>query len=458
MLYPAIFGLAVSPAGGAAVILTNLAERLSRPHALRPPPASLTTEELDAVSYESIDMLNAIPREATHKGYAVIGGSGYVGTYIVKLLLLRGETSVRILDVATPSRELLDNPAVTFIPCDITSRQSIEEGLTTPFTSMGSPPSVIFHCAASIRFWERAGYTWSASHRVNVQGTENVLTAAHQLPKDTVLIYTSSSDVILPRPRFLHIAGELDTPPYDSVVFSDSDPPLPEYAESATSYVRSKVIGERLVLEANGELLKTLSIRPGQTIVGPADRFLTSTLTMPTVPIWDAEWAHTNVCVWDVAAAHLRAEDALDKRGDEVGGEAFLITGPGPAWTMQDTRNALQHYSTKILVFKFISPLLIWFLAHIVEAFLFLRYYLLLPFFALVGSRPSITPKWAGELIYLQPSTLEYMRDVVIDDSRAREMLGYCPQWTTEQAIRYTVDQVESGAVGGSHGLQLKEL
>lgn len=188
-------------------------------------------------------------------------------SYLVKLLLLRGETSVRILDVATPSRELLDNPAVTFIPCDITSRQSVEEGLTTPLTSTGLPPSVILHCAASIRFWERAGYTWPASHRVNVLGTEHILAVARLLPKDTRLIYTSSSDVILPRPRFLHIAGELDSRPYDSVVFSDSDPPLPEYAESATSYVRSKVWGERLVLEANSESLKTVSLRPGQYVV-----------------------------------------------------------------------------------------------------------------------------------------------------------------------------------------------
>ena len=187
-------------------------------------------------------------------------------SYIVKLLLLRGETSIRILDLATPSRELLDNPAVTFIPCDITSRQSVEEGLTTPFASSGTPPSVIFHCAASIRFWERAGYTWSASHRVNVLGTENVVAAARLLPKGAILIYTSSSDVILPRPRFLHIAGELDSKPYDSVVFSDSDPPLPDYAESATSYVRSKVIGERLVLDANSDDLRTISIRPGQCV------------------------------------------------------------------------------------------------------------------------------------------------------------------------------------------------
>ena len=32
-----------------------------------------------------------------------------------------------------------------------------------------------------------------------------------------------------------------------------------------------------------------------------------------------------------------------------------------------------------------------------------------------------------GELIYIQPSTLEYLRDAVIDDSRARKMIGFVP-------------------------------
>jgi hypothetical protein len=29
-----------------------------------------------------------------------------------------------------------------------------------------------------------------------------------------------------------------------------------------------------------------------------------------------------------------------------------------------------------------------------------------------------------GELVYIQPATLEYLKDVVIDDSRARKMIG----------------------------------
>lgn len=69
-----------------------------------------------------------------------------------------------------------------------------------------------------------------------------------------------------------------------------------------------------------------------------------------------------------------------------------------------------------------------------------MRYYFLLPIYLLFsvlsspfaittkakgGSKLSLTPRWMGSLVFLQPATLEYMRDVVIDDERARRVLGY---------------------------------
>lgn len=38
-------------------------------------------EELDKVSYKDIDMIKVVP-PATHAGYAVIGGSGFLGTSV----------------------------------------------------------------------------------------------------------------------------------------------------------------------------------------------------------------------------------------------------------------------------------------------------------------------------------------------------------------------------------------
>ena len=75
--------------------------------------------------------------------------------------------------------------------------------------------------------------------------------------------------------------------------------------------------------------------------MGPNDRLLTSTLTMARVPIFDQLWSQTNVCVWDVAAAHLLYEDALRRNPEESAGQAFLVSGKGPAWKLCDIRNAV---------------------------------------------------------------------------------------------------------------------
>lgn len=67
-----------------------------------------------------------------------------------------------------------------------------------------------------------------------------------------------------------------------------------------------------------------------------------STLTLPRVPVYDAEWSSTSICVWDAAAAHLLLEDAIRRIPDEAAGQAFLITGNGPPWSCRDTRNTIK--------------------------------------------------------------------------------------------------------------------
>lgn len=290
--------------------------------------------------------------------------------YLVRLLIMRGETSVRILDINPPAQDILDNPSISFIKTDITSLESVRGALTAPFPSTGAPPSVIFHTAAIIRFWERASYCWEASYRVNVTGTKNVLVVAKEL--SAMVVYTSSAETVSGCPKFLRV--DWDTYP---VSITDDRPPTFIVKESC--YPRSKRMAEQLVISASAnEGLKTGILRPGQsvpsfllmqnllsngsrrnsTIIGPNDRLVTSTLTMAQSPIWDQPWTSTEVCVWDVAAAHLVYEDALNRipevgkynqyddyakySSQEVSGEAFLITGRGPAWSIEDVRAAIK--------------------------------------------------------------------------------------------------------------------
>lgn len=168
-----------------------------------------------------------------------------------------------------------------------------------------------------------------------------MLTVAKELPSAT-LVYTSTAEAASPRPRFARLGWGYQPSPWNKVTISDYDMPLTSAQLSESCYGRSKVIAERLVVDANRDGLKTGIIRPGHTIMGTNDRLVTSTLTMPRVPIFDSLYSHTDVCAWDVAAAHLLLEDALQRIPDEVGGEAFLITGSGGAWRMCDTRAAVK--------------------------------------------------------------------------------------------------------------------
>ncbi|KAG6918315.1 hypothetical protein DXG01_015173 [Tephrocybe rancida] len=430
--------------------LYKLARRLRGPRFPTQPAFSSLTS-LDQTAYDNIDPLKSIPSRPTSLGYAVVGGSGFLGTYIVRLLLLRGETHIRIIDLNPPSERIASNPAVSFVKTDITSLESVRRALG-PFESTGAPPKVIYHTAAIIRFWERFSYCWNASYDINVVGTANVIKAARELPS-AILVYTSTADTVIPRPRFLRLGWGLNS----NNTVSDYDEPLSNARLSESCYSRTKLLAEQLVVETDGvDGLRAGIIRPGYTITGPNDRLVTSTLTMPRVPVWDKEWSSTNICVWDAASAHLLLEDALAKDESEARGQAFLVTGNGSPWRLYDTRTAVKHFATGDVILDEIPPLIIYVLAHLVEALLFVRYHALLPLALFSGAKPRLAPRWMGQLVYLQPTTLEYLNNIIIDDSRARKVLGYRPQWSTAQCIRYAVEEVESGKTDSTHGLKLK--
>ncbi|KAJ7654802.1 hypothetical protein B0H17DRAFT_1338214 [Mycena rosella] len=401
---------------------------------------AFSAEDLESVSYESINMLDAVP-PATLSGYAVVGGSGFLGTwvYIVRLLIMRGETSIRILDVNPPLPKILEHPSVSFVKTDITSLQSVREALSAPFHEIGAPPNVIFHTAAIIRFWERAAYCWDTSYRVNVLGTGNILTVAKELVPAPMVIYTSSAETVSGCPKFMRI--DWDNYP---VSIRDDDR-TPSFVRKESCYARSKRMAEKLVISASAnEGLKTGILRPGHTIIGPNDRL-------------DEPWTSTNICVWDAAAAHLLYEDALRRIPEEVSGEGFLISGRGPAWSIKDVRAAIKHYATRELIFVKLPPLAMYLVAHAMEFFLALRYRMLLPFSLVFGGRPSLVPQWLGPAVFLQPATLDgQLIDLIIDDSRARKLLGYRPQWDVAQCIRYSVDEIQSGNVVADHGLKVQ--
>lgn len=169
------------------------------------------------------------------------------------------------MDLHPPSEDIKSHPSVSFIKADISSLQSIRDALTEPFATSGVPPKVIFHTAAAIRFWERLSYCWSASYKVNVVGTENVVTVAKELPS-AILIYTSTADTAIPCPKFLRLGWDIPEH-HKLLIISDSDKPLPPQLCDGC-YSRTKILAERRVADADGQgNLRTGIVRPGLWVV-----------------------------------------------------------------------------------------------------------------------------------------------------------------------------------------------
>jgi nucleoside-diphosphate-sugar epimerase len=179
----------------------------------------------------------------------------------VQLLLLRGESSILILDVYPPQISVASHPSVTFIQTDITSPQSLREAFASP----DHPPiNVIYFTAAIIRFWERLAYSWHISYNINVRGAENVLNVVKDMAKDSVLVYTSSAETAIPRNSFFRLGWDLKMAPWNTVTVSDYDAPMTPSQASEGCYARSKAMAEGLIASAHGQSgLKTGIIRPG---------------------------------------------------------------------------------------------------------------------------------------------------------------------------------------------------
>lgn len=65
------------------VYLYKLSNRIRGPHTFTRPNTPLSRDQLAQVVYKNIDLLNAIPTRPTSSGYAVVGGSGFLGTYVL---------------------------------------------------------------------------------------------------------------------------------------------------------------------------------------------------------------------------------------------------------------------------------------------------------------------------------------------------------------------------------------
>ncbi|MGB0416939.1 MAG: NAD-dependent epimerase/dehydratase family protein [Coraliomargarita sp.] len=323
----------------------------------------------------------------------VTGGGGFVGGYIVSLLLDRGY-SVRSIG-RSPQPEL-EAKGVEALQVDLTDAEAVK----TAVAGMDA----VFHVAAKAGVWG----SWDSYYQANVIGTGNVVQAckAHGVER---LVYTSTPSVVFNRQSI-----------------SGLDESMPYGRDWLCSYAHTKAIAEQEALGASCDSLKVVALRP-HLIFGPGDPHLLprviASATSGRLKIVGEGDSRVDVSyVADVAAAHLNAFDALES-GQGAGKAYFISQGePVELWPwVNGILGALGHQPLRKKI-----PL----------KFAFAVGWVCETVWSVFGrsGEPPITRFVAVELA----------KDHYFDISAARRDLGYAPSISMDAAVQATISDLKN--------------
>ncbi|KAI9003849.1 hypothetical protein DFJ74DRAFT_638838 [Hyaloraphidium curvatum] len=340
---------------------------------------------------------------------AVVGGSGFVGRNIIRLLKESGQTEVVNVDLAPPPGPYAaDAPLVR---ADVTDPSSITAALAR---QPGEKPfGAVFHVAAYLSFMDRFPSELPKSMAINVGGTKNVIQACRDL-NIPYLVQTSTSNVCV----------GLDICP---VIDGDESTPYTE--KPVNHYSLSKVEAEKATLAADGAslasgngTLATVSIRPTSSVIGFLDGLATQayiktrTAFPPVKPNSMMDFVH----VENVALGHLLALHALRSGAPDVRGRAFFVSNDEP----MPYPEYFDLLSSRIPSFRVLNPRMIY------------------PLYALSDAVRRFGGRLPGDVGMLslavwQLSNLEY----TFSCARAKSALGYKPRLSVAEALDRTMGQ-----------------
>lgn len=225
----------------------------------------------------------------------VTGGGGFIGSAIVRKLFARGDQVVVIGRSPYPE---LTAMGVTCLQGDI----SDQEFMNCAFIGA----DLVFHVAARAGIWG----PWQGYVQTNILGTATVIKSClrNHVP---ALVYTSTPSVV-----------------FDRHDLEGVDERTPYAGKTLCHYATSKIIAEKLVLQANGPQLSTTAIRP-HLVWGPGDPHLIPRLLdrgrKGMLKIIGHGQNRVDIAFIDnVVHAHLLAADNLLGQGNAAG-RAFFI-------------------------------------------------------------------------------------------------------------------------------------
>jgi dihydroflavonol-4-reductase len=226
----------------------------------------------------------------------VTGGTGFVGSAVIRKLLADGHAVRALVRTGTNTR-MLDGLPVERVSGDLSDITVLEQAMTGC--------GWVFHVAALYAYW---GYTWDEFYQSNVEGTRRVLEAAAKSNVKRIVHTSSIASLGIPRDG---MPGTEDTPVTIKDMLSD--------------YKRSKFLAEQVVREFVAKGLSVVTVNPAAP-VGVGDHKPTQTGKMIVdflngkMPAY-VDTGLTIVDVDDVANGHLLAME----KGQV--GERYILGG-----------------------------------------------------------------------------------------------------------------------------------
>lgn len=354
--------------------------------------------------------------------YAVLGGGGFIGQHVVKMLAERERSvlEIRVLDVKWASRVASSTVNVTYTYCDITNVRMLTQCL--------EGVDAVLHCAGIVDVFGHVPP--SELYRINVAGTENLI-AACTIAGVRALVLTSSMEVVGPNANFDPFIGNEDTP----------YPCIPSCA-----YAESKALAEQLVLRANGcvveggEPLRTCALRP-TGVYGENDTMLPRLLhryrsmgsAIPRTISRDVQ--HSRVYVGNVAWMHVLAARELLACNARVCGSAYFCYDGTPSYNYEELNVKLMARAGISFRGNTIPQPVLTALAHVNSA--------------VQTVSATLTHRRIG--FTLTPHTLKTANTTfVVVTSKAKNDMGYKPVVSWEEACERTSLWLASGKVSKS--------
>ena len=313
---------------------------------------------------------------------AVTGGTGFIGSQLVKYLVSEGH-EIKVLVRKTSNTKILKRLNVKLVIGDIRDRESVE--------TLVNDVEVVYHVAAQVYKGSKDEF-WS----VNLHGTENMLKAC--LNKSiNKFVHVSS----------VGVTGNVKTPPSN-----ESDPYNPTFP-----YDRSKCEAEKLVLRYHLEHEMPVTIVRPAAVYGPGAFHwsrLYQAIQKGNFPFIGSMKNLIHLCYIDNLLQGIML--ATDKR--ESVGEIYIIGDEKPVtW--------VEHIKTIAEVLGVNPPT-----RHIPPSLMKVIVYLSEFKSWMFGGEPLITQRWLVEIT----------KNFAYDITKAKKTLGYDPKISLKEGIIRTVE------------------